>query len=154
MLCGTRRVLIGCAMILVAGAVSADDRVTDEILSGMFGRAHTAMKDLRQHLHGALDAFLSGDAQEIQTHTGAITSAMDRVSRNYAPAPGKEAEQWQAVTEIVTSARAMETAAKRGDYQTSYQHYAQLTNRCIACHQVRRAWGTFGEAQAPASAAP
>lgn len=152
-----RRMVVGMCLVALMASMQvawSKDRVTDEMLSGTFGRAHTVMKGLGRHLHGVLDGLLTGDTGHIQQHASAITGDMEKVNRAYMPESGREAEQWQAVTDILTSARAMEVATKKGDYKMSYQYYAQLTSRCMACHQLRRAWGTFDEPQAPASQAP
>lgn len=109
-----------------------------------FGRTHGLMRDLRTDLERILGDFLTGDTAHIITAADALVQGMVEIGETIPPrsVAGRD-RGWQSAREIVEYARHMQDAAHAGRYQQAYAQYAHLVDRCIACHQDQRVWGTF-----------
>ncbi len=133
----------------LARAGFAEQRATDETIAELFQRSHTVMKAQRANLHAVLDGFLAGDLQLIQRSAQDIAAGMQDAARSFPPRSGQEAEQWEAMAGVARSAEAMGTAARQGKHELAYQHFTAMTRQCMACHQIRRDWGTFPASNSP-----
>ncbi len=127
----------------------AGEPVTDEEITEMFKRSHNVMKGQSQRIHAILDGFFAGDLGAVQRHAEELAQSVDAASRLFPPQVGKEADQWEAMAELVRHAAQMKQEAGRGNYGAAYQHFSAMTYQCLKCHQVRRDWGTFPEPKLP-----
>jgi mono/diheme cytochrome c family protein len=123
--------------------VFSQDRVSDEDLAALFHKVHNVMRDQRQRIHHLLDGFLLADLDLITRYAEEIERDMGRVAAEFPADPGREAEQWEAMAGLVNEARSLHNTAKARQYRQAFQHYANLTARCIACHQIRRPEARF-----------
>lgn len=140
---------VGLACVVagwVAGYLAAEEeRVTDEVIAKAMHQSHSVMEKQQDRLHRLMDAFLTGDDESIRRISQELGQEMQSISVLFPPKKDREAAEWKAMTEIITQAGLLQQKAKAGKYAEAYDHFALLTKRCIACHQVRRNWGTFPE---------
>lgn len=132
-----------------ASSSYSQERVNDEQIEALFGRAHNVMRDQRARLRDVLDGFLLGDLEIVQEMAEQLAKDIARVNDEIPLELDNEAVQLISVGEIAKEAKKLEAAAAAGQYRVAYEHYANLVARCIACHQQRRSWGTFPEIQEP-----
>lgn len=138
-------VLLAALAVWVFRAGAEPQRLTDDqVASGRFTAGHRVMAQQRDHLQALLNAFLTGDSEAIGAHSEAVAKDMTDVARTFPPGDPEQASgSWRAMAEIVEESRQMAAAAKAGDYRMAYTSYANLTARCIECHQLRRSVGVF-----------
>ena len=136
--------LIGMALLGRTHVGHAEDRVTDEVIQGAFGKSHDVMKEQRHRLQAILNGFLSSDIDAIQHNADELAKAMQQVMASYPPEAHDEsqdeAQQWEAIADIIKRAGQLKTSVAEGKYQQAYARYSALVGRCIACHQARRTW--------------
>lgn len=125
--------------------VRAVERVTDEEIRKLFGKQHTLMEGERRSLESLLGAFLNGDRDAINHFSDKIVKDMSKISTRYPPDNRQQAAEWQAMADIITQAGLMHSKVEAGLFDEAYDHFAVMTKRCVACHQVRRTWGLFKE---------
>lgn len=138
-------VLFAALAVCVFRAGAESQRLTDDqVASSRFTAGHRVIAQQRNHLQALLDAFLTGDGKAIGRHSEAVAKDMADVARTFPPGDPEQASgSWRAMAEIVEESRRMAAAAKAGDYRAAYASYANLTARCIECHQLRRSLGAF-----------
>ena len=147
-------VVVGTLSVwVVARPGYSGERVTNEMMLETIGRTHDVMKAQRERLQVMLDGFLIGDMQLVGKNADAVAVAMRRVRAKFPPNPQQEAEVWQIMAEVADTSQKLQEAVKEEDYKAAYRHFTFLAGRCIACHQVRRSWGTFEESESEMVAA-
>lgn len=142
---GSAVFLVLCGVLWLAPPAGAEEQVTDEMLRAQFGKTHDVMREQRRRIQELMDGFLTGDQEAIRRNAGEISHEMSRVGKEFPPEEGEEAEVWKTMAGVTESARLLGEEAEKGDYQAAYQHFATMTAKCIACHQLRRDWGLFPE---------
>lgn len=127
------------------------ERITDAAIQEMFGSHHRVMQQQEENIQALLGAFINGDTESIKRLAATIAGSMNEVAVLYKPDPRQQSAVWQSMVDITTQASLLQSKVEAGLYDQAYDHFAVMTKRCIACHQVRRTWGVFEEPGDPKS---
>jgi hypothetical protein len=117
-----------------------------------FKQSHSVMMRQRKRLHDILDSFLGGNLDEVNRYAEELSRDMSTIAMDYVPSDEKQVEAWKAMAAIINQAKGLEEETKRGDYRAGEEHYYNIINHCMHCHQAVRDWGKLPEKkEVPAS---
>ncbi len=105
--------------------------------------AHEVMLDKARHLQSILMGFLLADRDLVITNSEAIADEIDEIVGAVLLEGSAPTEEWQIVSELSDAARQTAQLMKAGQYVDAHRQYQRMVRSCVACHQIRRTWGTM-----------
>jgi len=113
--------------------------------SSDFKKSHSIMQQQHTKLVSILDSFLIGDAKSINSKLDEFLTALDQLILTPLQNQENKSNILKVKADIVEEARLIKKAALKNDYTKAFEHFTNITNSCIQCHQVARQWGKLPE---------
>jgi hypothetical protein len=141
--------LEACCEAAAAGPKVYNDEDLRQIIREVpeFKQTHSVMMRQRKRLHDILDSFLGGNLDEVNRYAEDLSRDMSTIAMDYVPSDEKQVEAWKTMAAIINQAKGLEEDTRNGDYRAAEEHYYNIINHCMHCHQVVRDWGKLPEKQ-------